>query len=184
MVLCVYCFSSTYDDKLSFLEKVFHTETYFSVILMVKIIFTTATPLKMADYHVATPADCPEHLFCNVDNLSLFTNILLAVNLNPNKFIRLRTITLLVPLCYQNSRERYAVCWISCAFWVLYLNRFVSQVAQALNGLFKPTHLSKFLTFSSFVGHNYSSEKIVREVFNFFYDHHTFFIVLSSVDHV
>jgi hypothetical protein len=62
---------------------------------------------------------------------------------------------------------------------VLYLNRFVSQVAQALNGSFKPTHLSKFLAFSSFVGHNYSSEKIVREVFNFF----TIIIHSSSYNH-
>jgi hypothetical protein len=74
--------------------------------LNISIIFTTVTPLRLADELVSTPADKPQHVFCNVDQIKLQTAVLLAINIS-SKLNSLKTLSLLVPWTFIKRDERY-----------------------------------------------------------------------------
>jgi hypothetical protein len=72
------------------------------VSILVKIIFTTGTPSQLARICCLTPADTIKHIICIVGDMSLYGQIMLAINFS-EKFFELETMTLLLPEMFRND---------------------------------------------------------------------------------
>jgi hypothetical protein len=70
----------------------------------VKIVFTTATPLQLCRKMVVTPVDSPNHIICTADNLTLHSNLLMAINLS-SKLRAFDSLSLLVPAQFKEEKK-------------------------------------------------------------------------------
>ncbi len=88
-----------------FSERLEQSDVFISEILSVRIIFTNASPVKLAVECLSTPVESPDHIFCNVDNLYLQSLLLISVNVGP-KVEHLKSLTLLVPVKFKRQMGR------------------------------------------------------------------------------
>jgi hypothetical protein len=93
-------------NRFSPIEQVEQSGFIVSETLQTRILFTTASPLKFVDVHTSTSANSPQHIFCNVDDLKLLTDIVMLVK-SVSKSECLKSLSLLVPCRFKNRITRF-----------------------------------------------------------------------------